>query len=636
MPIAPQFHDEQRQRLDKSISLIVFVSALFVVLLVRLFYIQVIQARLNIRLSQENGMQFAILKAPRGLILDRNGNVLARNRPSYSICVLPYKIKSRRATIENLCKISDASGAAVFDSAELTDLMHRAFWRRFDVTRLKEDVSLEIVSIIEEHAMELPGITVAIESRREYLLGSSTFHVLGYMSEIPENQFDSLKKFGYHYGDMIGKAGIEKQYEDILRGKDGQEYIEVNAYGRSLGPIASMPRVEPIAGNNVYCALDIDLQKVARDSFPDSLKGAVVALDPRNGEVLAMFSSPAADPNIFSLASSLRAKNWAVIALDPSLPLNNRATCGAYPPGSTFKLISAVAGLASGKLTADSRMPVPCHGAFRFGARIAHCWRLQGHGNFDLVDALRQSCDVYFYQVGLRLGDQLINQYAALFGFGEITKIDLPVERPGWLSGEEEYNKRFASRKWVWTKGLDMDLAIGQTQLVTPLQLVSMVGALANGTTLYRPYILKEVRNQDGIVIMQNKPTIIRRLGLDSSVIAVMHKAMLAVTEEGGTAGRAQVPHIPVGGKTGSAENPHGEKTNALFAGCAPVDSPMIAVAVVAENAGHGGTIAAPVGGALMRYYFTHNPDGIRVAQEYADQEMSAKSRRGAVKTAPE
>jgi len=636
MPISPQFHDEQQQRLNKSIRLIVFISILFTVLLMRLFFIQVIQARLNIRLSQENGMQFSILKAPRGLILDRNGNVLARNRPSYSISVLPYKIKSRRVTIENLCKIRDESGAPVFDSVELTDLLHRAFWRRFDATRLKEDVSLEIVSIIEEHAMELPGIAVATESRREYLLGSSTFHVLGYMSEIPENQFDTLKKTGYHYGDMIGKAGIEKQYEDILRGKDGQEYIEVNAYGRSLGPIATMPRIEPIAGGNVYCALDIDLQKVASDSFPDTLKGAVVALDPRSGEILAMFSSPAADPNIFSLSSSLRAKNWAAIALDPSLPLNNRATCGTYPPGSTFKLISSVAGLASGKLTADSRMPVPCHGAFRFGARIAHCWRLQGHGSFNLVDALRQSCDVYFYQVGLRLGDQLINQYAALFGFGEITKIDLPAERAGWLSGEAEYNKRFAYRKWVWTKGLDMDLAIGQTQLVTPLQLANMVGAMANGTTLYKPYILKEVRNADGMVITQTKPVVTRRLGLDPSVIAIMHKAMLAVTEEGGTAGRAQVPHVPVGGKTGSAENPHGEKTHALFAGCAPVDSPMICVAVVAENAGHGGTIAAPVAGALLRYYFTHNPDAVRVARTYADQEVSQKTRRNASGSAPE
>jgi penicillin-binding protein 2 len=444
------------------------------------------------------------------------------------------------------------------------------------------------------------------------------------MSELPENQFDSLKKFGYHYGDMIGKAGIEKQYEDILRGKDGQEYIEVDAYGKSLGPISTMPRVEPVPGNDVYCTIDMDLQKVAMDSFPDTLKGAVVAIDPRSGEVLAMYSSPAADPNIFSLSSSLRAKNWATIALDPSLPLNNRATCGTYPPGSTFKLVSAVAGLASGKLTADSKMPVPCHGSFRLGARVARCWRPQGHGNFNLVDALRQSCDVYFYQVGLRLGDKLINKYAALLGLGEPTKIDLPAERSGWLSGEDEYNKRFASRKWVWTKGLDMDLAIGQTQLVTPIQLACMVGALANGKALYRPFILKEVRDHEGNVKTCTRLVITRMLGLDQSVIDVMHESMLAVTEAGGTAGRAQVPHVPVGGKTGSAENPHGP-THALFAGCAPVDSPMIAVSVVAENAGHGGSVAAPVAGAVMRYYFAHNPEGMKVAQGYAEADSLRK-----------
>ncbi len=627
MPIAPQFHDEQQQRTAKSIRLIMVMSLPFLVLLVKLFHLQVVQGHLNSRLSQENGMQFTTLKAPRGLIFDRNGNVLARNRPSYSIGILPYTIKNRIAVIENLCKIRDGKGAAVFDSLELADIMRRAFSRRFDVTRIKEDVSLDIVSIVEEHSMELPGVTVATESRREYLLGPSTFHLLGYMSEIPENQFDSLKKAGYHYGDIAGKAGIEKQYEDVLRGKDGQEYIEVNAYGKSLGPIATMPRIEPVAGGNVYCTIDIDLQKVASDSFPDTLKGAVVALDPRNGEVLALFSSPSADPNIFSLSSSLRTKNWAAIAMDTSLPLNNRATCGTYPPGSTFKLISAVAGLASGKMTADSRMPVPCHGSFRFGARVAHCWKPQGHGSFGLVDAVKQSCDVYFYQVGLRLGDQLINHYADIFGLGRPTKVDLPAERAGWLSGEEEYNKRFASRKWVWTKGLDMDLAIGQTQLVTPIQLACMVGAMAEGTNLYRPYILKEVRTPDGIVIMQNKPVVARTLGLDTSIIAIMHKAMLAVTEEGGTAGRAQVPHVPVGGKTGSSENPHGEKTHALFAGCAPNDSPMIAVAVVAENAGHGGSVAAPIGGAVLRYYFAHNPEGMRVARAFAEKEISGRKK---------
>jgi penicillin-binding protein 2 len=627
MSISSHYHDEQQERLNKSIRLVIVLSCLFLILLMRLMYLQVIQAQLNIRLSQENGMQFHVIKAPRGLIFDRNGKVLARNRPSYSIYVLPYKLKNRTSVINNLCKIRDIKNQPVFDSTELVDLMHRAMWRRFDATRLKEDVSMEIVSIIEEHSMDLPGISVETESRREYTLGPSAFHVLGYMSEIPETQFDSLKKDGYHYGDMIGKAGIEKEYENNLRGKDGQEYIEVNAYGKSLGPISTMPRIEPVPGDNLTLGIDIDLQKVASDSFPNALKGAVVALDPRSGEVLVMFSSPSVDANIFSQATSLRAKNWATVSLDPSQPLNNRATCGTYPPGSTFKLISGVAGLASGKLTADSRMPAPCRGAFHFGARIAHCWKLDGHGYLDLLSAEKMSCDIYFYQVGLRLGDELINQYAAVFNLGQPTGVDLPAERGGWLSGEKEYNKRFKARGWVWTKGLDMDLAIGQAQLMTPIQLANMVGALGNGTTLFHPYLLKEVRNCDGAITMQKNPASIRALGLDPSLIATMHKAMLEVTAAGGTGGRAQVRGIPVGGKTGSSENPQGQKTHALYAGCAPVDTPTIAIAVVAENAGHGGTIAAPVAGAVLRYYFANNPEGKEITRKFAALAEADKKR---------
>lgn len=618
MSISSHYLDEQQERLNKSIRLVLLLSCLLLILLARLVYLQVIQAQQNIRLSLENGMQFHIIKAPRGLIFDRNGKVLARNRPSYSIYVLPYKVKNRTSVIHNLCKIRDIKNLPVFDSTELVDLMRRALWRRFDATRLKEDVSMEIVSIIEEHSMDLPGISVETESRREFTLGPSAFHVLGYMSEIPETQFDSLKKDGYHYGDMVGKAGIEKEYENNLRGKDGQEYIEVNAYGKSLGRISTMPRIEPVPGDNLTLSIDVDLQKVASDSFPGSFKGAAVVLDPRSGEVLVMFSCPSVDANIFSQAISLRAKNWATVSLDPSQPLNNRATCGTYPPGSTFKLISDVAGLASGKVTADSRMPVSCRGSFRFGARTAHCWKLDGHGYLDLIGATKQSCDIYFYQVGLRLGDELINQYAAVFGLGRPTGVDLPAERGGWLSGEKEYNKRFKARGWVWTKGLDMDLAIGQAQLMTPLQLANMVGALGNGTTMYRPYLLKEVRTSEGVVILRKTPTVARTLGLDPSIIVTMHKAMLEVTGIGGTGGRAQVIGIPVGGKTGSAENPQGEKTHALYAGCAPVDSPTIAVAVVAENAGHGGTIAAPIAGAVLRYYFANIPEGKKIAREFA------------------
>lgn len=625
MPISSHFQDEQQERTTKSVRLSIVVAALFSVLLLRLFYLQVVQADLNIRLSRENGMQLRVIKAPRGLILDRNGAVLARNRPSYSICVLPYKVKKRSEIIRNLMKIRSSSGKAVFDSMELVLGLAQAQHRRFDPGRLKEDVSMEVVSIIEEHSMELPGIVVETESRREYTLGSKAFHVLGYMSEIPENQFDSLKVQGYHFGDIIGKAGIEKQYEDILRGKDGQEYVEVNAYGKSLGPIGNMPRTDPVPGGNMYLTLDINLQAAAADSFPDSLKGSVVALDPRDGGVLVMVSNPSVDANIFSASAQLRSKNWGTIALDPDLPLNNRSIAGTYPPGSTFKIVSAAAGLMSGKLTAESHMPSPCYGSFRFGGRVAHCWDLKGHGSLDLIGAVKASCDVYFYQVGLRLGDDIINKAAVMFGLGQPTGIDIPGEKSGWLSGEAEYNRRFASRGWVWTRGLLMDMAIGQTQLVTPLQLASLCGAAGNGHAVYRPFLMKEVRSADGIVIAQQSPVISRNLQMDSLTIATLHRSLFEVMEAGGTGGRANVPGVPVGGKTGSAENPQSKKTHALFMGCAPVDNPVIAVSAVLENAGHGGSIAAPVAGSVLRYYFANDPEGKKIVAEFAQAQIDKK-----------
>ncbi len=625
MPISSHFQDDQLERTAKSFRLIMVVVALFSILVLRLFYLQVIRADLNVRLSKENGMQLRVIKSPRGLILDRNGAVLARNRPSYSICVLPYKVKKRSIIVNNLLKIRDSAGKPVFDSLALMQALRDAQRRRFDPARLKEDVSMEIVSIVEEHSMELPGITVETESRREYPLGKKAFHVLGYMSEIPETQFDSLKTLGYHFGDLIGKAGIERQYEDIFRGKDGEEYVEVNAYGKSLGTIKGMPRIEPVAGGNVYLTIDANLQTVAADSFPEQFKGSVVAIDPRDGGVLAMTSNPSVDPNIFSASAEQRTKNWPSIALDPNLPLNNRSIAGTYPPGSTFKLVTAAAGLMSGKLFATTHMPTPCYGYFRLGGRVAHCWDPKGHGSLDLVNAVKASCDVYFYQAGLRLGDKLINKAAELFCLGQPTGVDLSGEKSGWLSGEAEYNRRFASRHWVWTPGLAMDMAIGQTQLVTPIQLANLAGALGNGKYVYRPFLMKEVRNSDGMVIAQQSPSVSRALNLDSAIVAILHKSMVEVMAAGGTGGRANVPNVPVGGKTGSAQNPQGEKTHALFMGCAPIDYPVISVAAVAENAGHGGSIAAPIAGAVLRYYFSHDPEGRRIADSCAQTALAEK-----------
>ncbi len=612
-------HDDQQERNAKSVHLIIAAAIVFSILIIRLMYLQIIQAGFNIRLSKENSMRLKIILPPRGYIYDRNGEVLARNRPSYSLCVVPSQLpqKRRREVINRLCAIRDSAGVAVFDSTELETIVRKAYARRFDPTRLKEDISFELTSIVEEHAMELPGILVMAESRREYPLGGDAFHVLGYMGEIPEDDFDTFKQRGYYYGDLIGTSGIERQYEKDMRGVCGQEYIEVDAYGKNLGPLPNIPKIEPVPGNNLYLTLDARLQRIAAKAFPDSLKGAVVALDPRNGEVLVMFSNPSIDPNIFSMAGTIRTKNWSVITADTSLPLNNRATCGTYAPGSTFKLVSALAGLETGQLNAASMMPAPCRGVFRFGTRIAHCWEEKGHGRLNLIQAIQQSCDIYFYQVGLRLEDTTINRYARMTGLGSMTGIDLTIEKEGWLSGEEAYNRKFKSKGWVWTKGLMLDLAIGQAQVVTPLQLALMVGGLGNAKALFRPCLVREEKSRNGIMVKRYAPVLRDSLVFKAATVSALHTAMRKVLEEGGTGGMAAVPGVPVGGKTGSAQNPQGEKTHALFIACAPVDDPVIAVAVVLENAGHGGSVAAPIAGDILRYYFAETEEGRAVAEKY-------------------
>ncbi len=622
MPKNTHLQDELQERTRKSIWLCGIFAFFFLILFFRIFYLQVMQAETNIRLSKENQMQLKTLKAPRGIIYDRNGVVLARNRPSYSLSILPHKMKKDVDIVTKLLKIKDAENQPLFDSLELTKRIKKARYRRFDITRLKEDVSIDIVSIVEEHSMELPGILIQTEARREYPFGPMSFHVLGYMSEIPEAIFDSLKERGYHYGDNIGKSGIEKQYESILHGDDGLEYIEVNAYGRSLGPIKHMPRVDPLPGNSIYLNIDSRLQKIAHDAFPDSIKGAAVALNPQNGEVLAMYSNPSVDPNIFSLAAGLRTKSWAQAALDSNQPLNNRATYGTYPPGSTFKLVSACAGVGCGKIDPKAYMSRSCTGGYRIGNRVAHCWKLKGHGRLKLRAAVKVSCNIYFYQLGLRVGDKVINYYSENLGLGIITGIDLPGERSGWLSGEEAYNIRFAKRGWKWTKGLVLDLAIGQTQVVTPLQLALMVGGLGNGVEIYQPFLLKEERSLDGIMIRQLEPNVLNSLNFDSSLVETIHLAMEdVVVGAGGTGRRVRVPGIVVGGKSGSAENPHGEKTHGLFIACAPLDNPVIAIAAVLENAGHGGTVAAPVVGSMLRYFFAETDEGKLLVEKYAQKE---------------
>ncbi|MCL2219801.1 MAG: penicillin-binding protein 2 [Chitinispirillia bacterium] len=611
MATGKRLQDESHERRGRSVIIAIVCSLFFAVLLVALYRLQIRDAETNIRLSNENSMRESIVLPPRGRILDRNGLELARNRPSYSICVLPYKLRNRDAVIQSLCKIRDTDGTAVFDSASLAQQFRRANSRRFDLTRIREDVSIELVSIIEERYIELPGIVVETESRREYPYGAATFHAVGYMGEIPEKEFDTLRNQDYYWGDLMGRAGLERYYESVMRGKCGREYQEVNAFGKSMGAVSHIQRIEPVYGNDLYLSLDINLQLAVQKAFPDSLKGAVVALDPRSGDVLVMYSNPSVDPNIFSAATSVKGRTWAAVASDRNLPLNNRAIAGVYPPGSTFKPLTGIAGLSTGKITRDTRMSATCGGSYRFGSRVAKCHKPPpGHGTTNYIMANQWSCNVYFYQLGLMLDDDNINKYARMFGLGALTGIDLPGERMGYLSGEAAYNERFANRGWRWTRGLVMDLAIGQQQVLTPLQLAVMVGGMGNSKEIYRPHLVKEERNKEGILVSQSKDSVIGKLALNQYTIDVTHEALSAVVKPGGTGTRAAVPGITVGGKTGSAQNPHGDKTHAVFIACAPVDDPVISVAVVVENAGGGGAMAAPVAGVLLKQFFSENESG--------------------------
>jgi len=601
-------------------TILIIFGFLVLGLVARLFYLQVIKGPYHQRLSEQNSMRLQIVQAPRGLIYDRNGVVIARNRPSYQVALLPTQLKEPKKVLANLLRFQDTTGARIFDSALVSWSMERGKWKKFQPLIILEDASPEVVAMVEEHQLDLPGVVTLMDSRRAYPFGPNAAHVLGYMDEVKEEELEAFQKQGnkngdsltYGRGDRIGRRGLEKVYERYFRGKDGVRYIKVNAFGKEMEVIKEMPQIKPVAGNNLISTLDMELQSLADSLLPDTVRGSVVLLDPRNGEVLAMASSPPMDANIFSLAKDRRNKEWAKLALDPAMPLNNRATVGGYEPASTYKSIVSIASLQSGKIQANEKMPRACTGAgYRFGNRTWRCWTDRGHGSMDLVDAFRESCDVYYYQVGLIIGMDIMNKVARNFGFGELTGIDLTEERSGELIDSASYNQRFRKRGWKWTRGLVLNLSIGQGQIATPLQLANLAAGLGNGKVIYKPHIMKEVRDRAGKVVAVHQPEILRNLEYSKEQQGAILEAMEAVVHAPhGTGSRAKVPGVLVGGKTGSAENPHGGLTHALFIGVAPLYQPELAIAVVLENVGHGGSLAAPIAGEIFRYYFKRKMAG--------------------------
>ncbi|MBR2089455.1 MAG: penicillin-binding protein 2 [Fibrobacter sp.] len=603
---------ENEARVRKNWNVLIFLAGvivIFSVILLKLFSLQYVHYEENFQRSENNRLRKIELIADRGYIYDRNGNVLVRNRPSYQIALqameMPKKRADRDSVFKRLLNIHDSSGVRLFDSLSLDTAFQRIRWVRTRPVRILEDATMEQVAVIEEHSTELPGVSVIIESRREYPYGTLASHVLGYTSEISEDQLKLPEYESYSQGDRIGQKGLEQEYDKEFRGVNGMKLVEVNASGREVRALSDAGAlIEPVPGLHMISTIDLKLQKAAEAAIPDTAKGALVAIDPRNGEILAMVSSPRLDPNIFSLKRRERNRGWAHVALDTMRPLNNRAISGIYPPASIFKLVTAGAGLESGIISETKYYPKSCTGGYQYGARYQKCWGV--HGNLNVVHALRLSCDVYFYQAGLEIDMARINEFGRRFGYGEkLLGVDIPGERAGWLPDSASFNQRNKRLGWRWARGLILNLSIGQGQMVTPLQQAVFVGSLATNKGVYRPHFMKELRDSQGNVVRRFEPEIIRPGTMKPETHRVLMAAMDSVVNHpGGTGKRGAIPGIRVGAKTGSGEWKKGQKTHAWYAAVAPLEDPQIAVAVIMEAAGGGGAVAAPIARKVLMAYF--------------------------------
>lgn len=568
-------------------------GVLMVVLLIGLIRLQVIQHSELSRQSRENRMHIQTIAARRGLVFDRSGEVIIDNRPSFTVSIV--RVESDSSTLPNLAELLG------IPPEEVRRRLHKNLISPYQPAPIARDVEFAKIAIAEEQSYRFPGVEVQLEEVRRYAggLGSEVF--TGFVGEVSPEELQSAPAGKYRLGSVIGKKGIERQYDKLLRGEDGRQFIEATAAGQTLGPMEDYPPKPPIPGVNLELTIDNDLQKACvalKDTF---CCGAIVAIDPRNGEVLAMTSWPSYDANMFSRV--IPDSVWERISSNPHHPLLNRPLDGRYPPGSTTKLVTIGAAMEEGLINENTTLK-PCYGGYQFGNRYFRCWLPRGHGLTTPVTALEQSCDVYLYQVGLKLGIDLLSEYYGKCGFGSRTGIDLPNEAEGLNPNSQWYDRRYGERKW--SRGLVLNNSIGQGEiLATPLQLAQFYCGIANDGEVYRPHLVRRKLFPDGRVVTV-QPELSFTLPFSESTLGILQEGIRLVVEgEHGTARHLRNPDYSIGGKTGTAENPHGEN-HSWFVGMAPLEAPEIVVAAIVENAGHGSEVAAPMVGKVIEAYMQH------------------------------
>jgi penicillin-binding protein 2 len=602
---------------QRYLVLRIAVLAIVGVLFIRLYMLQLFSYKEYAGESEKNSVRMITADPVRGYIFDRTGKLVVDDGPSFTVTVTQSEFYSYNS--EELATLLDLDASTLEDRINRGVLNTRS---RFIPVKVKRDIDFGTLSSIEEHLFELPGVSYDVESKRIYVGPARASHLLGYCKEIGEIQ---LSKFGERYklGDLIGSSGIESSYEQLLRGEKGKEFISVNAKGQVLGSFdGGKEDVTPREGFDLILSTDFSLQAYA-ESLMTNYRGAFVALDPEDGGVLAMVSMPDYDPSVFSGVTP--ADEWNKLNENPDKPLFNRATMTLYPPGSTFKMVLAAAALQDGII--DMNWRITCPGGFRFGNKFFKCTHV--HGSVNVVDAIGESCNTFFYQLILKVGLDRWDEYSKKFGFGTKTLVDIDEEAAGLIPSTAYYDKVYG--KGQWTQGFVVNLGIGQGEIgVSPLQMAQYAAALANGGVFFQPRIVHDIRNKatKRVEEVTHSST---DLGISPKVMALIREGMkLCVESPKGTGSLARIPGIVVGGKTGTAENPHGGD-HAWFVGFAPFDHPKIAVACIVENAGFGGTKAAPICGKVMQRYLlggqqpTPVPPIVTASRAQAETTESAK-----------
>lgn len=605
--------DWYRQRL---IRVMYCVAAAFCLLFVRLLHLQVIQGEELRRLSENNSVRLEHTDPSRGLIFDRDGKTLVDNRPSFDLSIILKDARPVADTIEKLARVINVP------ASELMLKINRGKGvAAYRPILLKQDFGRDSLAAVEVRKFDLAGVVVGVRPLRHSLNKQSAAHLIGYLSEINAEELKSGKYSGAKSGDFIGKFGVEKAFESFLRGKRGGRQVEVNATGQVVDILKT---VDAQPGHNIYLTIDQMLQE-RTEVLLEGRVGAAVAMDPANGHILAMASSPSFDQNDF--VGGMSHEKWSTLASNPFRPMENKAIQAEYPPASAYKIVTAMAALEEGVI--DEKTSFHCPGYYKYGDRIFRCWEKKGHGNVNVVQALTVSCDVFFYQVGQKLGADRLAWYAKASGLGSTTGINLDQEAEGLIPTTGWKKERTGK---AWQGGETLSVAIGQGyDLVTPIQMLVLTSAVANGGSINKPMILKTIKTAEGKIVVQTQSQVKGKLPAGSQTLELIKKGLWGVVNDsGGTAKAARIKGIDVSGKTGTVqvvgrkddeetgetEIPNHLKAHAWFVAYAPSVDPQIAVAVIIEHGESGATAAAPVAREMIRTYLKKTGHGKQLKAE--------------------